>query len=324
MKATATSPANLAFIKYWGNKNHKLRIPNNNSLSMNLSGIETTTTVEFDPDLENDQLILNEQAITGKGLERAQTILDWVRKKADIKFKARINSENTFPTGTGIASSASGFSALATAAAAAVSLDLNDRELSSLARLGSGSASRSIPDGIVEWQAGHDHESSYAESLYDVDYWKLHDLVVIVDREHKKVGSTQGHGLADTSPMYQGRLDSLPERIAKLKKALTDKDFTTFGEICEADSLSLHAVMMTSEPYVLYWMPGTIDVMQSVAKWREDGLESYFSLDAGANVHVLCQPKDVDELKKRLTNLRGVQEILVSQVGPGARVVNSD
>ncbi len=156
MKSTAKAAAhpNIAFIKYWGNQNHDLRIPSNGSLSMNLKGLETQTTVSFDTDLEQDQLIINTEPADEGALTRVSTLLDRIRELAEIKTRAQVVSENNFPTGTGIASSASAFAALTLASVTALGLCLSEKELSQLARTGSGSASRSIPGGFVEWQAG--------------------------------------------------------------------------------------------------------------------------------------------------------------------------
>ncbi|MCK4801300.1 MAG: hypothetical protein KAS84_04860, partial [Anaerolineales bacterium] len=160
--AFATAHPNIAFIKYWGNRDQALRIPSNSSLSMNLKELETQTRVSFDSTLKEDHLFLNESLESGTSLERVSILLERIRKMAGIDFFARVESENNFPTGTGIASSASAFAALSCAASSAAGLNLSERELSQLARTGSGSASRSIPGGFVEWQAGYNDETSYA------------------------------------------------------------------------------------------------------------------------------------------------------------------
>ncbi|RME43242.1 MAG: diphosphomevalonate decarboxylase, partial [Chloroflexi bacterium] len=189
MKATAVAPSNIAFIKYWGNADPKLNIPFNNSISMNLSGAQTRTTVEFDPAFTSDTLVIDGRPVTGAARARVSRHLDRIRALAGTEIRARVVSENNFPMGTGIASSASAFAALSVAGAAALHIDLSEREMTELARLGSGSAARSIPDGYVELKAGGGHTTSFAYTLYGPDHWDLRDIVAIVSREEKAVGS---------------------------------------------------------------------------------------------------------------------------------------
>ena len=203
--ATATANPNIAFIKYWGNRDNTLRLPVNGSISMNLDGLFTRTTVSFQSSLSSDALIINGHNVTGKGLDRVSYILDIIRGMANIHDRAEVTTENNFPSGAGIASSASAFAALALAGSKAADLDLSEPELSRLARRGSGSASRSIPGGFVEWQAGTTDEDSYAFSIAEPDHWKLVDCVAIVSASHKKTGSTEGHAIAPTSPLQEAQ-----------------------------------------------------------------------------------------------------------------------
>jgi len=185
MKATAVAPANIAFIKYWGKADEVLRIALNDSVSMNLSGAYTTTTVDFSPDYTEDEVLFcsypldipspKREFIKMDALEARRIVehLDRVRKKSGIPDKAKVVTKNSFPKGAGAASSASGFAALTVAGFAAAGLKLSEKELTIFARLGSGSACRSIPDGFVVWQKGNSSETSYAYSLYPHTYWDL-------------------------------------------------------------------------------------------------------------------------------------------------------
>jgi diphosphomevalonate decarboxylase len=210
--ATAQSHPNIAFIKYWGNRDSTLRLPVNGSISMNLNGLTTRTTVSFQPSLPFDELIINGHEVTGAGLDRVSYILALLRGMANIPDRAEVMTENNFPAGAGIASSASAFAALALAGSKAAGLNLSERELSRLARRGSGSASRSIPGGFVEWQAGTSDEDSFAFSIAPVDHWNLVDLVAVVSASHKKTGSTEGHAVAPTSPLQAARVADTPRR----------------------------------------------------------------------------------------------------------------
>jgi len=190
--ATAQAFANIAFIKYWGNRDNVLRLPMNNSISMNLDGLYTRTTVSFQPSLPFDELIINGHEIRGAGLDRISYLLDIIRGMAGIQERAEVISENNFPSGAGIASSAAAFAALALAGSKAAGLSLSEPELSRLARRGSGSAARSIPGGFVEWQAGTGDDDSFAFSIAEPGHWDLVDCVAIVSASHKKTGSTEG------------------------------------------------------------------------------------------------------------------------------------
>ena len=308
--AAAAAHPNIAFIKYWGNQDDALRIPANGSISMNLDGLETRTTVQFDTSLEGDRLILNGEPVQGDALARVSATLDRIRQLADLQTSALVRSENSFPTGTGIASSASAFAALTLAGATALDLCLSERELSQLARTGSGSASRSIPGGFVEWQAGTDHESSFATSIAGPEHWDLVDYIVLVSGQHKVVGSTQGHQLAGTSPLQAARVADADRRLELCRKALLERDFPVLAEIVEQDSNLMHSVMMTSRPPLYYWEPGTLEIINAVREWREHGLQVCFTIDAGPNVHVLCPGSDAEAVKRRLTSLANIKSIL--------------
>jgi diphosphomevalonate decarboxylase len=308
--AAAAAHPNIAFIKYWGNQDDDLRIPANGSISMNLEGLETRTTVEFDTQLTEDQLLINDEPANAEALQRVSQTLDHIRRLADLDTSARVFSHNSFPTGTGIASSASGFAALVLAAATALGLCLSERELSQLARLGSGSACRSIPGGFVEWQAGMDHDSSFAETLVSPEYWDLVDYIVLISSQHKTVSSSQGHKLANTSPIQKARVKDASRRLKACRQALLARDFGAFADVVEQDCVLMHSVMMTSSPPLYYWEPRTLEIIEAVREWRGEGLQVCFTIDAGPNVHVLCPESDSEAVKRKLTALANVRSLL--------------
>lgn len=318
--ATAISHPNIAFIKYWGNRDNALRLPVNGSISMNLDGLFTRTTVSFSS-AKTDSLAINFTPVTGKGLERVSYILDIVREKAGIKDRADVTSENNFPAGAGIASSAAAFAALALAGSKAAGLNLSEAELSVLARRGSGSASRSIPAGFVEWKMGEAESDSYAFSIAPVDHWNLVDCVAIVSASHKKTGSTEGHAIAGTSPLQDARVADAPHRLEICRNAILKKDFEAFANIIEHDSDMMHSVMMTSKPPLMYWQSATVEIFHQVREWRASGLPVGYTVDAGANVHVLCLGEYAKEVEKRLREISGVSNVLVAGVGGAAKVV---
>ena len=321
--ATAQSHPNIAFIKYWGNRDNILRLPMNGSISMNLDGLYTRTSISFQPSLPFDQLIINGHEITGMGLNRVAYILDIVRGMANVHERAEIVSENNFPSGAGIASSASAFAALALAGSKAAGLDLSEPELSRLARRGSGSASRSVPGGFVEWQVGTTDEDSFAFSIAPADHWNIVDCVAIVSASHKKTGSTEGHAIAPTSPLQNARVADTPRRLELCRNAILNKDFESFASIVELDSDIMHSVMMTSTPVLHYWKPASLAVMNAVRQWRSEGLQACYTVDAGANVHVICLEADAQTVDKRLREINGVEDVLVARAGGPARVLKN-
>lgn len=317
-KATAIAPANIAFIKYWGRVNEELRLPANSSISMNLSEAYSETTVEFNKKFKKDVVMFKGKRMLFSEANRVIKHLDRIRALAGLNLKAKVETRNSFPKGTGIASSASGFAALTLAASKAAGLTLNKKDLSILARLGSGSACRSIPDGIVEWKKGKTSKKSYAVSLFPASYWDLRDIIVVVGARSKKVGSTEGHAVAESSPFYKERIRGMEKKIKSIKKAIKNKNFKRFGEILEAEAINMHMVMMTSEPPLFYWLPKTLKVMQFVIKQREKGVKSYFTIDAGPNVHIICQAKNAQKIVRELKRMEGIKNILVCKPSNGA------
>jgi diphosphomevalonate decarboxylase len=301
---------------------------------MNLDTCLTTTTVAFDPALAQDEVLLTlyrqaPQRAAGRPLERVVAHLDRLRALAGVDWRARVESANNFPSDAGIASSAAAFAALTLAGVAALGLSLDERQLALLARRsGSGSACRSIPTGYAEWRipdgdydpAAWDQES-YAFSLAPPEHWKLADAVAVVDAGAKKIGSAENHRLASTSPYFATRLAELPARLEATRAAIAARDLEALGEAIEADAVSMHAICMTSRPPSFYWSSATLEVIHAVRGWRASGLQAYFTIDAGPNVHVICAAEDCAQVARRLEALPGVQFTIENGVGSGARVL---
>jgi len=321
-RATAQAPANIAFIKYWGNRDHRWNLPQNSSLSMNLDGLYAQTTVTWTDDQPEDTLILNGEPAAPDALARVSTHLDILRSRLNLHARAAVVSKNNFPMGAGIASSAAAFAALTVAGASAAGAELSERELTTIARIGSGSASRSIPSGYVEWLAGNSHEESFAESIAAPDHWSLVDVIAVVSQDHKRVGSKAGHRSADTSDLQAARVSGAESRLAVCRRAVLERDFTTFAKVVELDSNLMHAVMMTSDPPLFYWLPPTLTIMEAVRGWRADGLHVCYTLDAGANVHCLCERESVDAVSAALRAISGVVDVRIASAGQGARLIS--
>jgi diphosphomevalonate decarboxylase len=320
---TALANPNIAFIKYWGNNNEVLRLPSNGSISMNLSGLETKTTVQFDEKLQVDHIRINGTIASGAAHTRVHKMLNKVRALAEIHQCARVESENNFPSGAGIASSASAFASLALASSAAAGLDLSEVSLSLLARQGSGSACRSIPGGFVEWIIGTGEADSYAFSIAPPGHWDLVDCIIIISSIHKSIGSTRGHALAKTSPYQSTRIADSTRRLDICRQAILKCDFSLLADIVEIDSNMMHAVMMTSHPPLFYWQPATLEVMQRVRTARENGMDVCYTIDAGPNVHVICTADIVEVVIELLGSIPGVEEVRRARVGGPARLIET-
>lgn len=323
LQPTAIAHPNIAFIKYWGNADDHLRIPVNGSISMNLAALTTRTSVQVDAELQSDQVSINGLIADQISTIRITRFLSIVRQLADRQDYARVVTTNDFPAGSGIASSASGFAALAVAASSAYGLRLAESDLSRLARRGSGSASRSIPSGFVEWQPGTSDADSFAFSIAPPSHWDLVDIIAVIDEGHKKTGSTEGHHLANTSPLQTARVADAFHRITSCRKSILERDFDAFAMIVEHDCLLMHAVMMTSTPALLYWHPATLEIINRVISLRSQGLPVCFTIDAGPNVHVLTQSQHQLEVLSELQKLSSIQSILVSIAGGGAHLVEA-
>ncbi len=329
MKATAIANSNIALVKYWGKRNKKHMLPMNSSISVTLDGLHTTTTVEFDKKYKHDRVSLGGKELP-KGEEKTRVVrhLDLVRKLAGTKLRARVVSENNFPTAAGLASSASGFCALSLAASVAAGIGLDEKNLSILSRLGSGSATRSVYGGFAEWLKGKkaDGSDSYAVQLEDEGYWKDFRLITtIVETERKKVSSRTGmRDTVKTSPLYKAWLETVDKDLSGMRAAIRQRDLAQVGEIAEVNCLKMHATMFTTNPRVLYWQPATIAVMKAVVEWREAGEKCWFTIDGGPNVKVICLARDAARLARRMEDVTGVKKALVCRPGEGARLSAGD
>ena len=327
--ATYEAPPNIALVKYWGVRDPERVLPYNSSVSVTLGGLRSRTRVRFDPGLAADRVSLNGEAAVGGPREAVVRMLDLVRERAGVRSRAEVVSDNNFPTASGMASSASGFAALAGAASAAAGLRLSPRELSRLARQGSGSAARSIFGGFVLWKAGSraDGSDSYARTLFDEHHWpELVDLVVLVDEAPvKTVRSAEAmQATVRTSPDYPGRLEELPARIAKIVRALRSRDAERLFPLVMEECDSFRNVCETTRPPLDYLTPASRAVLGEVRRMnREAGVPlAGYTHDAGAHVHVFTLTRRLARVRRRLAAIPGVRSTQIVRPGPGARRVD--
>lgn len=328
MQATAVAHPNIAFVKYWGKSDLEANLPATGSVSMTLAGLETETTVEFVEGLQHDSLQLDGEAVSsGERLDRVENFLELVRERAGIERAARVESRNSFPTAAGLASSASGFAALAKAATAAAGLELSDRELSALARRGSGSAARSIFGGFVEMRVGRtgDESDAVAEQIGDTTHWDLRCIVAETDGSEKSIGSTEGMLHTErTSPYYGPWLEVAREDVGAARIAIEDRSFDELAEIAETNCLRMHATAIASDPPLIYWNGATLEVIERIRGARQTGLDVFFTVDAGPHVKAFCLPDSESEVVRLLREIDSVRDIHETRPGPGATLVTAE
>ncbi len=328
--ATYEAPPNIALVKYWGVRDPALALPYNSSLSVTLDRLRSRTTVRFDPELDEDWVVLNGTPATGGPREGVVRFLDRVRARAGTPNHARVRSANNFPTASGLASSASGFAALAGAATRAAGLTLSDRELSQLARFGSGSACRSVFGGFVEWRAGvrPDGRDCFARPLYGPDHWPaIVDLVLLVrDAPVKVVRSADAmQSTVRTSDYFAARQREIPARIRRIRAAIgarrEDRLFPLIMEECD----SFRRVCETTRPSLDYLTSTSRAILAEVhALNRSAGHPvAGYTHDAGAHVHVFTLRRHLERVRARLAALDGVERTLAIPPGPGGRGVPS-
>lgn len=320
----ARAHTNIALIKYWGKADETYIIPMNNSLSVTLDRFYTETKVTFDESYTKDTLILNGEVVEENEAIKISKFMDIVREIGGTSAHAYIESDNYVPTAAGLASSASAYAALAAACDKALNLGLTGKALSRLARRGSGSASRSIYGGFVEWEKGHDDETSYSFPV-EADNWEndLAMIFVVINNKSKKVSSRAGMShTRDTSRFYQYWLDHVDEDISAVKHAINQKDFKQLGEVIEANGLRMHATNLGAQPPFTYMVDDSYLVMDIVHQCREAGYPCYFTMDAGPNVKILVEKKNQQAVIVALHKSFDEAQIIASDIiGTGVEII---
>jgi len=320
--ATALAHPNIALIKYWGKRDEDGNLPAVGSLSVTLDALRTRTTVSFDSSLDRDELILN-GAVAATEQPRLERCLNALRELARRRDYARVESENDFPTGAGLASSASGYAALTVAGAAALGLDLRDPQLESVARIGSGSAPRSLHGGFVLLE--NTPSGTRCRALLAPADWPLQVVVAVTSEAGKSTSSRDG--MVDsqrTSPYYQPWVDSHPADLAQGQRLVAARDFAGLAALAEHNCLKMHAVMLTTRPPLMYWLPVTLACMQVISGLRRDGVPVFFTIDAGPQVKAVCLPEATATVAEALQQVPGVLRLLTGGLGTGASIIDSN
>lgn len=329
MEATAFAHPNIALVKYWGKRDTELNLPVAGSLSLTLGGLSTTTRVRFRDDINRDIVILDGKELR-QGSRAYQRVVDFirlVRHESNHDYFAEVETANDFPTAAGLASSASGFAALALAATSAAGLHLLDEQLSALARRGSGSAARSIYGGFAEMRRGSrkDGHDAFAVPIAGPEHWDLRCVVAVTTQGEKDVSSTEGMlRTQESSPLFKPWANTVAGDITEATAAIHARDFLALGRVAERSCLGMHASAMAADPGVIYWNPTTLELIHRVRRARRDGLQVFFTIDAGPHVKVFCPARELSAVRSVLGQIGGVTDLIVARPGEGAALVAAD
>lgn len=314
MATTAVAHPNIALVKYWGKQDKTGNLPATPNLSVTLDTLKTTTEVEWHS-ADQDEIVLNGKPQTDQKIAGFLTLL---RSRFDLP-PLQLVSENNFPTGAGLASSASGFAALICALNQHAELQLDVELMSDWARQGSASAARSMHSGFVAltpplWRA---------QQLAPAEYWPLKVVVAITSHETKQVSSSEGMERTRlTSPFYKAWLGSSMDDYSTVNDAISTRSFPDLATAAEQSCLKMHAIMLTSKPTLLYWNSATLQCMQVIQSMREAGTGTFFSIDAGPQLKAFCLPEAAAEVAAELSAIPGVLKTITCGIGDGAHVVS--
>ncbi len=316
MQATARAQPNIALIKYWGKRDATRNLPAVDSLSLTLSDLYTEMEVRFDAGLVADVLEVNG--------ERDEPLLPRVVRCLDTvagpdRPAALVRSTCNFPLGAGLASSASAFAALVVAAAAASKCDFDTATLAGFAGEASGSAARSLYPGIVVLRS--DRERVRVQSIRSPAEWPLCVVVAITDPGRKPTASGAAMEISrSTSPFYGRWVDEQPRDLEIALAAVAARDVAALGAIAEHNCLKMHSVMWSSRPPLCYWNAATVRCLETVRVLQGDGVDVFFTIDAGPQVKAVCTASAVTDVRAALAVTDGVHEVMVSGLGEGARL----
>jgi diphosphomevalonate decarboxylase len=317
-RVTARAYANIALCKYWGKLKAEGNLPATPSISLALDVLRTDTKVSR-IDGNSDQFQIDKKPADESTRKRLALYLNLWRDRKLIDGYFSVESQNHFPTASGLASSASGFAALTMALSDFARQKLSKMDLSRLARRGSGSAARSIPGGLARLPVGSDPAATQIIPASKIP-WGM--VVAIVESAQKEISSREGMRLSNqNSPYYKAWLTQAKQDYSNMLDAIKRMDFGRIGSLCEANTLAMHACMIATRPSLLYWTKTTVEIIRIVDEWREDGLDIYFTIDAGPHVLLLCKPDDLESITAEVKRINGVAQAIAGRPAGGAKII---
>lgn len=325
LNAASRAHTNIALIKYWGKRDEQLFLPTSTSLSLTLDSLYTDTRVSFDSALKSDELWLAGKKQDEKSTAKITRVVNLFRERYGVPQntpRVRVESINHVPTAAGLASSSSGFAALAWSLRALFekafpsAQPMSDRELSTFARRGSGSATRSIYGGFVEWAYGTNSEDSCALPVDDAS-WDVAMVLAAISTERKKISSTYGmKHTAQTSAFYGMWKEASEHDLAFVREGIAQRDIDKVGAAMEANCMKFHATMFAANPPFTYLTSRSFEVIEFVQALRSEGLSAYFTMDAGPNVKILCRKSEQKIIAAKLAER--FPDITVFEAAPGS------
>ena len=320
-RVKARAYANIALVKYWGKRKGGGNLPATSSVSLALHALLTETEV-LRIKGRYDQIRIDGKPADREASHRIKTYLDLWRDRKLISGRFQVSSRNHFPTGAGLASSASGFAALTTALSGFADNKISRLQLSRLARCGSGSAARSVPGGLAVLPTG---TNPGAHSLMTADEIPWGMVIAVVEPGKKKIGSREGMELSRrTSPFFKAWITQSELDYRKMRGAVLRRDLAAVGAIAEENALAMHACMIATRPSLVYWNGTTVELIKSALKFREEGLGTYFTIDAGPNVIFLCEIDDLNTVVRRIKKIKGVRSVILSKPAGGSEIVECE
>ena len=300
---SAIAHANIAIAKYWGKRNETLNLPWFDSVSFCVECLKTQTSATWSQDFDRDTLWLDGTKMPDTG--HIQRIIDAIRtRKCWDTYHCQVISQNDFPTASGLASSASGCAAAAIAISQSAGLNLSQSELSCLARLGSGSAARSIPSGWVRWFAGNapDGSDSYATQIAPANHWDLAVFVTQISKSPKNISSRQAMRISQQSPFWNAYLKQASQDADLAQSAIIHRDFSALTQVMHQSALNLHALTLTCQPPICYLQPKSLEILKLILDNCHQ-IPVCCTLDAGPNVVLLCEPKAISWVREKLQKM---------------------
>ncbi len=334
MPLTAQSFPNIAFIKYWGNRHEDLRLPAADSLSMTLNSPHVKVTIDHSPELDIHSFEVDgkEKDMTMQALTRIKKHLDLTKQYLAnlgspdlIPHSVSLHIHSVIPPSIGLASSAAVFSCLAEAYAGLVKVkrELTREQISIIARMGSGSAARSVYGGYSALQAGQGDsmDAAKAVQIAPETHWMLYDIIMMPSDQEKKYGSTEGHSFANSSPLFANRLSQMPRRQQMCVEAIQNKDFEKLQAVSEEDALDMHEVMRTSTPELHYLTQDSLRIIDAIQSYRKTKhLPVLYTMDAGPTVHLICTEEAKDEVLHFAHEEKDCT-VFVAKTGAGSHIV---
>ena len=327
----AVSTPNIALIKYWGNRNEEWRLPAADSLSFTLDNPSVEVAVDhserfsarsFDPDGTERPLTDKESKRLEKHFLLAKKYLALIGAGDAFPRSAALEVRSRIPRSIGLASSSAVFSALAESYAG-FAKQLSRRDVSVIARLGSGSACRSVFGGFSAFIAGKGESigASYAEQVAPANHWKLWDIIIVPSSKEKETGSTEGHALAHTSPLFEARLREIPRRQKTCIEAIWARDFEKLRKVAEEDCLDMHAVMASSTPSLRYLSDETYRIIREIEKLRaREHLAVLYTMDAGPTVHLICDESALPAVRE-YASAQNEYTVFEAGIGNGSHIL---